>query len=376
MECLSVMIDELGEYLYLVVTSVVLFFTYVIGRIVYAKRIVRKEAVDSEVEQGVSVIITSRNCGEFLEKNLEYFLTQNYSNYEVIVVDECSGDRTAKILEDFRERYPHLKCTKIPFETKFRYTKKIAINIGVLAAKNDILLFSEITARPVSKDWIRVMQAHFDASTVAVVGYSRLSRSNKIIDFPYLYNFINYTRLVDQYNRGHYLLGNGYNMGYRKKDYLESRGFTYNSQIYLGYDCDIIQILSGSGTVKSVKDCRSYVEIERNADRSCSDLFMYRLANIKAWSLLKRLKLNWLSAIKVLMLLLLFYLFVNLISIELVVALLVALYTFDFLLLLFFLKSFGQTKLGFTSFMYSTVGFLYSLYLTYGCSLFIGKKWR
>lgn len=376
MESLSVMVRELGNHVYFFFALISLLLIYISIKTFYAIRIMKKSPALQKKVEGVSIIITSRNCGEFLERNLEAFLTQDYDDYEVIVVDECSDDRTTKILESFQEKYSHLKCTKIPFETKFRNTKKIAINIGVLSASNDILLFSEITAYPVSKDWVRIMQEQFDEDTVGVVGYSNFSRTLRKIDLPYLYHFLNFIRLINQFNRGYYYLGNGYNMGYRRSAYMACRGFTYNSQIYLGYDSDIIRILSSYGVVKIVKDKRTYIEIQRNADRSCQDLFMYRLANIKTWNWREKLRMNWLSIIKFLLLLLFVYLFVNLIVVQFVLLALFILYAFDFSLLLIYLRHFEQTKLGLTSFIYSTVGFFYTLYLTYGCSLFIGKKWR
>lgn len=73
---------------------------------------------------------------------------QAYDKFEVIVVDECSEDDTQDVLAEIQKDYPQLRSTRIFPDTKFRFTKKLAINIGVLAAKYDILLFSEINCRP------------------------------------------------------------------------------------------------------------------------------------------------------------------------------------------------------------------------------------
>ena len=120
--------------------------------------------------EGVSVIITSSNKADLLRQNLEYFLRQDYPCFEVVVVDECSEDDTKEVLSDFQERYPNLKTSRIPPETKFRQTKKIAIHIGVLAAQYDVLLFSEIECRPASDQWIRTMASAFGERTAVVLG--------------------------------------------------------------------------------------------------------------------------------------------------------------------------------------------------------------
>lgn len=110
----------------------------------------KKRPATVEPEEGVSVIITCSNKAELLKQNLEAFLTQEYPKYEVIVVDEGSEDETRMFYPICNrntafEDYPDFS------ETKFRRTKKIAINIGVLAAQYDVLLFSEINCKPGSR---------------------------------------------------------------------------------------------------------------------------------------------------------------------------------------------------------------------------------
>lgn len=117
----------------------------------------------------MSVIITSHNNAEYLRQNLPSFLMQAYDNFEVIVVDECSEDDTQDVLAEIQKDYPQLRSTRIFPDTKFRFTKKLAVNIGVLAAKHDILLFSEINCRPFSVHWVKTMESYFDKNTAVVV---------------------------------------------------------------------------------------------------------------------------------------------------------------------------------------------------------------
>jgi poly-beta-1,6-N-acetyl-D-glucosamine synthase len=46
--------------------------------------------------QPVSVVICARNEAENLEKNLPSILTQDYPDYEVVVVNDCSEDNTGR----------------------------------------------------------------------------------------------------------------------------------------------------------------------------------------------------------------------------------------------------------------------------------------
>lgn len=63
----------------------------------------------------VSVCITTFNLESYISQTLESILNQNTSfNYEIIIVDDCSSDRTREILLDYQKAYPdkiilHLK---------------------------------------------------------------------------------------------------------------------------------------------------------------------------------------------------------------------------------------------------------------------------
>lgn len=45
----------------------------------------------------VSIIMPSYNTGRFIKETIESVLAQSYSNWELIIVDDCSTDNTAVI---------------------------------------------------------------------------------------------------------------------------------------------------------------------------------------------------------------------------------------------------------------------------------------
>jgi len=75
----------------------------------------------------VSIIIAARNEYKNLEKNLKSILEQDYPNFEVIVVNDCSWDESQKLLEYYQEVYPHLKISELKEARKIPYGQKILL---------------------------------------------------------------------------------------------------------------------------------------------------------------------------------------------------------------------------------------------------------
>jgi len=241
-------------------------------------------------EDGVSVIITSHNNSVFLKRNLPSFLMQEYSNYEVIVVDECSEDDTQEVLAEIQREYPRLRFTRIYPGTKFRYTKKLAINIGVLAAQHDILLFSEATCRPASLNWVREMQRYFDKETAVILGLANYDERERDVCWKRYFRFRRFWKMLLLVRGKQNILGDGCNMAYRKSYYLKNRGFTVNSQAFLGYDNDMVTELSKFGQVKVVKDPCTYMIVDKNERERTVDEVSYYFASKIRWSVLQRLR--------------------------------------------------------------------------------------
>ena len=62
----------------------------------------------------VSIIMPSYNTGKFIKQTIESVLAQSYSNWELIIVDDCSPDNTDEIVKPFLsdQRIKYLKNEK------------------------------------------------------------------------------------------------------------------------------------------------------------------------------------------------------------------------------------------------------------------------
>ena len=151
-----------------------------------------------------------------------------------------------------------------------------------MAATYDILLFAEINARPESKNWVRSMQSYFDRDTAVVLGYAnyKCSKGSSIRRY---FRFLRFWRMVDLVHAGMYVMGNGCNMGYRKSYYLEERGFSGNTQAYIGFDTEMVKKLSKRGKVKVVKEHEAHMVIMDDSKKAWGDDLSYFYATMSKW---------------------------------------------------------------------------------------------
>lgn len=107
-----------------------------------------------------------------LEANLPAFLTQEYEpGYEVIVVDETSTDNTEDVLKILKNDYPRLYSTFVPKPNRQTIRRKLAINIGAKAAKNERVIITKIENPPTAPDILEAISQVLDRDAELTLGY-------------------------------------------------------------------------------------------------------------------------------------------------------------------------------------------------------------
>ena len=53
--------------------------------------------------QKISILITNFNKEKYIVKSIESVVNQNYSNFEIVVFDDCSTDNSINILKNFEK---------------------------------------------------------------------------------------------------------------------------------------------------------------------------------------------------------------------------------------------------------------------------------
>ena len=87
----------------------------------------------------VSVIIPAYNAQAYLPETIDSVLAQTYSDYELIVVDDGSKDRTVSIVKQYQTMYPE----KIKLILKENGGPASARNLGVKAASGEYIAFND-----------------------------------------------------------------------------------------------------------------------------------------------------------------------------------------------------------------------------------------
>jgi hypothetical protein len=75
------------------------------------------------------------------------------------------------LLNDLSKEYPNLRTTFVPVGANNLSTKKLGLTLGIKAAKNELLLFTDADCMPEDKMWIARMARNFTTETDFILGY-------------------------------------------------------------------------------------------------------------------------------------------------------------------------------------------------------------
>lgn len=184
-----------------------------------------------------SIVICARNEDDNLAEFLPKVLEQDYPDFEVVVVNDCSWDNTADFLKEFAKKHSNLKIVTIKEDDTYSHGKKVALMMGIKGANNEHMLLTDADCKPNSKDWLRNMMQHFNGDTEIVLGYGAYEKQkgflNKIIrydTFMIALQFLSFALARKTY------MGTGRNLAYKKSLFFKMKGFASHYHIESGDD--------------------------------------------------------------------------------------------------------------------------------------------
>ena len=191
----------------------------------------------SDKQPGMSVIITASDQEEMLAKHLPRILEQDYPDFEVIVVDDNSKDDTQELLERLARQYPNLYVTHTSDSIRYISHKKLALTLGIKAAKKEWLVFTEANCYPTSRAWLSRLACHCTESTDVVLGHSNYERKPGFANLCYMYDtLLQQIRLLGLTLLGGGYMGIGRNMAYRRELFFSHKGYSRHLDLERGED--------------------------------------------------------------------------------------------------------------------------------------------
>jgi len=208
----------------------------------------RIDPLSENARKPLSVVICARNEAENLKQYLPLVLEQDYPDFEVVVVNDRSWDETEDLLKEFSKQYKHLKIVTVLEGERFIAGKKFAATMGIKAAKNEWLVFTDADCFPASSKWLYGMQQPEQEGIEILLGYSPYLKKrgllNALIRFETFFTAVNYLSFAI---KGMPYMGVGRNMAYKKSLFFKNKGFAAHMHIPSGDDDLFVNAHAHSG---------------------------------------------------------------------------------------------------------------------------------
>jgi len=189
----------------------------------------------------VSIVIAAKNEKSNLEQNLPLILNQDYSNFEVVVINDGSFDGTFDFLDSLAKEHKNLSVRHLDINERFQRGKKFALTIGIKLAKHEQLLFTDADCRPNSEHWIKAMMSAKENKEIVLGNAPLTVKANllgSIIKYETFHTALQYLTYA---LAGKTYMGVGRNLSYSKSLFFKNKGFASHQHIQSGDDDLFVQ---------------------------------------------------------------------------------------------------------------------------------------
>lgn len=185
----------------------------------------------------VSLIICAKNEAKNIKTHLPFWLSQNYLDFEIILINDASYDDTLEVMESFEEQHSNIKIVNVENNEAFWGSKKYALTLGIKKASHQRLIFTDADCKPASNNWLQEMASNFSNKKQLVLGFGAYQKLpgllNKLIRFE---TFMTAVQYFSYAKAGIPYMGVGRNLAYTQKLFFDNRGFMSHMDIKSGDD--------------------------------------------------------------------------------------------------------------------------------------------
>lgn len=199
------------------------------------------EPADRQEAPAVSVIVYSSGNAERLEALVPEIYAQEYpGEMEVIVVNAGRNENVKDAVTRLQHTYRKLYATFTTDQSRNLSHKKLAVTLGIKAAKNDVVVLTNDMVSIPSTQWLRLMTAPMNnPHTEVVIGHAYIVPECDTVHghgmrlFNMAADAVSYiTGVLD---RGTYR-GNRNNLAYRRELFFRHKGFHKSLNLHDGDD--------------------------------------------------------------------------------------------------------------------------------------------
>ena len=214
----------------------------------------------------VSIIVPARNEANNIGSLLENLARQDYpvKNYEVIVIDDNSTDKTPEIVADFIRLHPEndLKIIHLSGENPEATYKKKAISKAIEMSRGELIITTDADCT-VNKNWLRsIVSFYLTEKPQMIVGPVCFRNESSIFEKMQTFEFLSLIAITAGSIRiRRPIMCNGANLAYEKKAFYAVGGFG-NDRFSSGDDVFLLLKIKkqfGNNSVRFLKNTDSIV---------------------------------------------------------------------------------------------------------------------
>lgn len=212
----------------------------------------------------VSVIIYANDNAADLRRMLPVVLGQEYpeGKMEVIVVNDGSVDDVTDVVNYLGLQHKNLYITFVPPEAHNLSRKKLAVSLGIKAARNEVIVLTTAEAVPASRRWLRDMAFPFSAEGGAkdvVLGRAAVTGLRRpMLRFDQAFQNALWLSAA---LHGHPYRGTGFNLAYRRQLFFSAKGFSRSLNLHYGDDDLFVNQISTPDNTAAVLTPGSLVKV-------------------------------------------------------------------------------------------------------------------
>lgn len=242
----------------------------------------RVNAILSECDTRVSVLVPARNEEEVISKLLSSLVDQNYpiDLFEIILIDDHSTDHTVRVINSFISEHSDysIKLLRIKGEAQSRAYKKKAIRKAIEKSDGQLIITTDADCLP-GRNWIRSIVSLYETKKPKMIVAPVSFHQEKT--FFQKFQSLEFLSLIaitaGAIKTGHPIMCNGANLAYEKKAFFDVGGFGID-RFSSGDDVFLLQKIRkhfGSSSVWFLKNKEAIIYTE--ALRTLQQFFDQRI---------------------------------------------------------------------------------------------------